>query len=212
MHRRYHSKNLLLFLLTGFVGLAHGCKEHSSQPELAQFVFPSEVGTTWTYRHTLSYSYPAGWTYTEISGVHVWQLLSASTLADSTVLVVRSLQNDTTHYRYTVPDYPKDTTYSITVDSTFLVIVRASQIEARWSRTLYMTKVRGRGSYTYMPIQLMSQVPRNISNSSDTVQLSDGHHIARYLSETGLIRYSGNGSAGNFQLYEDLFFAGMSRK
>ena len=212
MHPHYPSQTLLLFLLTGLIALAQGCKEYPYVSEPVQFVFPSDVGTTWTYRHTGSFSHANQWTVSATSGVHVWQVLSATTLSDSSVLVLRCLQLDTTHFVYFVPDHPIDSTYCTAIDTSFFVIIRPSQIEARWPETMSMPKWIGNMAYTPMPVLLMSQVPRFIARSSDTIQVSDGRYVARYLSGFGLIRYSGNGSAGDFSLFEDMFFVGMSLK
>ena len=139
------------------------------------FAFPLAVGTTWTYGYNQVFSYPATLDWRVYNGVHIWQIVSASTRGDSVIYSAIDMQTDTVHYL--APQKPDAVTTQVNpftiVETTNAVTVNAPELT---------------GSQE-------NQCPRYIQPSLDTLTSTYGNLSCTgaevwYARSVGVVRYS----------------------
>jgi hypothetical protein len=139
------------------------------------FAFPLAVGTTWTYSYNQVFSYPAFAEWRVYNGVHIWQIVSASTRGDSAIYSANDMQTDTVHYL--APQRPDAITTQV---NPFTIVETTNAI------TLNAPELTG---------SQVNQCPRLIQPGVDTLTSTYGNLNCTgaevwYVRSVGVVRYS----------------------
>jgi hypothetical protein len=144
-------------------------------PGPPKLTFPLNVGTQWTYRH--SYLAGVGATVTESrSGSRIWEIVST---LDTSSCILQVVNVDTIYMR--IVETGRDTSFVTSLILQFAVVVHSDTIVSDWKKANAMSTIGG----------VSSEIPRTVTDISGTVEVADGpFSVSRYVSGTGLVRYS----------------------
>jgi hypothetical protein len=161
-----------------FVGCESSSTEPSDQGQTTPMLnFPITAGSRWTYRH--SYLAGVGSATTESrNGVRVWQLVSSSTMHDTTICTIQVAVLDTVYRRELGSGH--DTTFVASASAQFSFSVSPQVFVTDWKM----------GNALSTTGTMASTVTRTMTQTSDTVQVNESTFgVSAYVLGVGLLRY-----------------------
>jgi len=144
-----------------------------------EFSYPLTVGTRWNYAYhlTAEYVYGAITPPSEVrNGTRVWEILSKSVVADSTIYELKCTASDTIMRRIQ-ENTPPDTNYEYQAIP-FRIVVAPNTISVEFYKTVFFAT--GNRSAAIIPI------PRFVENGTTQLQLGN----VLYVNGIGLKQYS----------------------